>query len=88
MSGLDLVVAARRVVTGGTVRPARVGVAGGRIAAVGAWDEDLPAAETVLLADDAVLLPGLVDTHVHVNEPGRTEWEGFATATARPRPAG
>ena len=32
-------------------------------------------------ADDVVLLPGLVDTHVHVNEPGRTEWEGFATAT-------
>jgi hypothetical protein len=36
----------------------------------------------VVLADDEVLLPGLVDTHVHVNEPGRTEWEGFATATA------
>ncbi len=33
------------------------------------------------LGDDEVLLPGLVDTHVHVNEPGRTEWEGFATAT-------
>ena len=32
-------------------------------------------------ADDEVLLPGLVDTHVHVNEPGRTEWEGFASAT-------
>ena len=30
---------------------------------------------------DRVLLPGLVDSHVHVNEPGRTEWEGFATAT-------
>ena len=30
---------------------------------------------------DAVLLPGLVDTHVHINEPGRTEWEGFWTAT-------
>ena len=30
---------------------------------------------------DAVLLPGLVDSHVHVNEPGRTEWEGFETAT-------
>ena len=27
------------------------------------------------------LLPGLVDSHVHINEPGRTEWEGFATAT-------
>ena len=37
--------------------------------------------EVVRLADDEVLLPGLVDTHVHVNEPGRTEWEGFATAT-------
>jgi allantoinase len=40
-----------------------------------------PARETVDLADDEVLLPGLVDTHVHVNEPGRTDWEGFATAT-------
>ncbi|MCU1614294.1 MAG: allB, partial [Frankiales bacterium] len=37
--------------------------------------------EAVTLADDEVLLPGLVDSHVHVNEPGRTEWEGFATAT-------
>src|SRR6187399_2911300 len=35
----------------------------------------------VVVADDEVLLPGLVDSHVHVNEPGRTEWEGFATAT-------
>jgi len=35
----------------------------------------------VQLSDDEVLLPGLVDTHVHVNEPGRTHWEGFATAT-------
>ena len=79
---MDLVVAARRVLTGGAVRPARVGVAGGRIAAVAPWAEDLPADRTVVLDDDAVLLPGLVDTHVHVNEPGRTEWEGFATATA------
>ena len=39
-------------------------------------------AEVVELAADRVLLPGLVDCHVHVNEPGRTEWEGFATATA------
>ena len=79
---MDLVVAARRVVTGGAVRPARVGVIGGRIAAVAPWADDLPADRTVVLDDDAVLLPGLVDTHVHVNEPGRTEWEGFATATA------
>jgi len=36
----------------------------------------------VVIDDDEVLLPGLVDSHVHVNEPGRTDWEGFATATA------
>lgn len=42
-----------------------------------------PGADThVRLPKDTVLLPGLIDTHVHVNEPGRTEWEGFATATA------
>ena len=38
-------------------------------------------ARQVLVPDDAVLLPGLVDSHVHVNEPGRTEWEGFRSAT-------
>ncbi len=38
--------------------------------------------QVIELAEDEILLPGLVDTHVHVNEPGRTEWEGFATATA------
>jgi allantoinase len=79
---LDLVVAARRVVKGGHIVPARVGIAGGRITAVLPWESTSDAAETVVLDDDVVLLPGLVDTHVHVNEPGRTEWEGFATATA------
>jgi allantoinase len=48
---------------------------------VTAYDDAPAAARVVDLADDEVLLPGLVDTHVHVNEPGRTEWEGFATAT-------
>jgi allantoinase len=37
--------------------------------------------EVIELAADEVLIPGLVDTHVHINEPGRTEWEGFDTAT-------
>jgi len=82
VTGHDLVVAARRVVTGGGIAPARVGVRDGLIAEVAPWERELAAAETVTLPDDAVLLPGLVDTHVHVNEPGRTEWEGFASATA------
>jgi allantoinase len=61
------------------VRAATVHVRDGRIAAVTAFD-DAPAG-AVTLRDDEVLLPGLVDSHVHVNEPGRTEWEGFASAT-------
>ncbi len=77
----DVVLRARRAVIGGTEVAACVAVTGERIAAVTAYDEPPDAARVIDLADDEVLLPGLVDTHVHVNEPGRTEWEGFATAT-------
>ena len=72
-------VRARRVVFPDGVRPASVHVENGRIAAVTGFGEVSPGALT--LPDDEVLLPGLVDSHVHVNEPGRTEWEGFVTAT-------
>jgi allantoinase len=77
---VDLVVRSRRAVTPAGERPAAVSVEDGRIVAVGPYDAVSGAAEQVDLGDLA-LLPGLVDTHVHVNEPGRTEWEGFATAT-------
>ncbi|MDH2413074.1 allantoinase AllB [Nocardioides sp. CER19] len=78
---LDLVVRARRAVVEAREVAAAVGVRDGRIVALTSLD-DAPAARSVVtLEDDEVLLPGLVDTHVHVNEPGRTEWEGFATAT-------
>jgi allantoinase len=76
---MSLVVRARRAVLPDGERSAAVHTEDGRITAVTAFD-DAPAA-AVTLADDEVLLPGLVDTHVHVNEPGRTEWEGFACAT-------
>ncbi|MGN6326525.1 allantoinase AllB [Pseudolysinimonas sp.] len=76
---LDLVVRGRALVDG-AFREAAVGVRDGRVATLDAGPE--PAAETVVLAPDEVLLPGLVDTHVHINEPGRTDWEGFASATA------
>lgn len=65
----------------GAVRPAVVTVTGGRVAAVLPADTPVAAAERVTLAVDEVLVPGLVDSHVHVNEPGRTAWEGFASAT-------
>jgi allantoinase len=76
----DLVVRSRKAVLPEETRPAAVAVSGQAIAAIAGYAEPLTAARDVDLGDLA-LLPGLVDTHVHVNEPGRTEWEGFATAT-------
>jgi allantoinase len=76
----DLVVSSGRVVTPEGERPGAVVIVGGRIAAI-VPPGDAPAAATVVDAGDAALLPGGVDTHVHINEPGRTDWEGFATAT-------
>ncbi|MCC5578262.1 allantoinase AllB [Microtetraspora sp. AC03309] len=76
----DLVVRSRRVVTPEGEGPLAVAVRAGRIAALRPHDAPPPARETVDLGEVA-LLPGLVDTHVHVNEPGRTHWEGFASAT-------
>jgi allantoinase len=78
----DLLLAGRAL-TGDGLVPALIAVTGGTISGV----HDLGEAPTFSgvpvhrLAADEVLLPGLVDTHVHVNEPGRTHWEGFATAT-------
>jgi len=74
------VVRSRRVVTPDGVIAAAVHVAGGRITAITGPDEIGPDAAVADLGDLA-LLPGAVDAHVHVNEPGRTHWEGFATAT-------
>jgi allantoinase len=71
------VVRSRRVVLPDGERPATVVAREGRIVAIEPYDEPFNAADL----GDVALLPGLVDTHVHVNEPGRTEWEGFATAT-------
>jgi allantoinase len=74
------VIRAGRTFLGGSFRPAAVVIEGSRIVdVVGVRDRVI--ADTVLVPDDAVLLPGLVDSHVHVNEPGRTEWEGFRSAT-------
>ncbi|MFF8033782.1 allantoinase AllB [Streptomyces sp. NPDC016626] len=81
MSDTELVLRSTRVVTPGGTRPASVAVAGGTITAVLPYDAPVPGDARVEDLGDDVLLPGLVDTHVHVNDPGRTEWEGFWTAT-------
>lgn len=78
----DLVIRSRRVVLPGGMSPATIHCEAGRIRRVGAYDEPLPASVLTRDRGGFIVMPGLVDTHVHVNEPGRTEWEGFATATA------
>lgn len=78
---LDLLFRAPRVITAAGEVARCVGVRDGRIVAIEPLDSTLEAREVVQLGTDEVLMPGLVDTHVHVNEPGRTEWEGFASAT-------
>jgi allantoinase len=76
----ELIIRGRRVITPEGQRPAAIHIRGGTIRAITAFDDTangLPVHE----AGAAVVMPGLVDTHVHINEPGRTEWEGFLTAT-------
>jgi allantoinase len=70
----------RRVVTTDAVRPAALLVAGDRITDVIA-PEQVPPQIEVHDFGNAAILPGLVDSHVHINDPGRAEWEGFETAT-------
>ncbi|MFF2849062.1 allantoinase AllB [Streptomyces sp. NPDC058001] len=81
MSDVQLVLRSTRVITPEGTRAASVAVAGGRITAVLAHDAPVPECARLEDVGDDVVLPGLVDTHVHVNDPGRTHWEGFWTAT-------
>lgn len=89
----ELVVRGRRVAVADPATgvlglvPRDVHVAGGRITAVtapgavAAARPELTAGARMIEAGDLIVSPGLVDSHVHINEPGRTEWEGFSTAT-------
>lgn len=79
VSGAGFVLRGGRVLAGGPPRPADVVVRAGRVAAVaphGSTGAGLPVHD----AEDLLVMPGVVDAHVHVNEPGRTEWEGWESA--------
>jgi len=76
----DLIVRGKRVVTPAGERAAAIHVRAGVIVAISGFDE-IPSDSTVHEASDFVVMPGVVDTHVHINEPGRADWEGFSSAT-------
>ena len=77
---IETVIRSRRVITPLFIGPASVHISEGRVAAIREWD-DMPAGVPLTDAGSSVVMPGNVDAHVHVNEPGRTEWEGYKTAT-------
>jgi allantoinase len=80
-AALDVIIRADAAVADGEVRPMALGIADGLIRDIGPVDTDWHAEREIHLPASVVLLPGMVDTHVHINEPG-TDWEGFASATA------
>ena len=77
---IETIIRSKRVVTPLITGPASAHISGGKIVAVREWD-DCPVGVRLIDAGESVVMPGNVDAHVHVNEPGRTEWEGFETAT-------
>jgi allantoinase len=81
MPSTDLIIRGGRVVLGETIAPAAIHASGGVITAITGFSETSPGARLIDAGDDCVVMAGLVDTHVHINEPGRTDWEGFETAT-------
>src|SRR5580704_10019606 len=70
----------RRVITPEGIRPAGVLVEGEIIREIVTLDQ-VPSEAKILDFGEAAILPGLIDAHVHINDPGRAEWEGFETAT-------
>jgi allantoinase len=76
------VVRSKNVVFPDGVRPASIHVNNGRITRVSTHDDEGNPGADVQDVHELFVMPGLVDTHVHINDPGRADWEGFATATA------
>ncbi len=77
----DLIIRGPRVVLPDAISPRSIYIYEGRIVSIGDYDDVATGCEVIDVREESVVMPGLVDTHVHINSPGRTEWEGFRTAT-------
>jgi allantoinase len=76
-----LIIRGQRVVLPDSIAPASIHIHNGNITNIGSYDDVDSNCEIVEADEESIVISGLVDTHVHINEPGRTDWEGFATAT-------
>ena len=74
------IIRGKRVLTSEGEKPAAIHIRGSIVEAITNFD-DVPPGAVIYEAGDLVVMPGIVDTHVHINEPGRTDWEGFTAAT-------
>ena len=81
MSTPSLIIRGRTVVSSDVVGPASIHIHDEKIISVRGFDDIVEGCEVVEAREGAIVMPGLVDTHVHINSPGRSEWEGFPTAT-------
>ena len=81
MPAPNLVIRGSRVVLPNSIVPASIHIVDDMIVAIGSYENVPDGCELIEADEDSVVMAGLVDTHVHINEPGRTEWEGFRTAT-------
>ena len=77
----DLTIRGKRVVLPEAIAPRSIHIREERIVFVGDYDDVVEDCEVIEADDESIVMPGLVDTHVHINAPGRTEWEGFRSAT-------
>ncbi len=81
MPASNLVIRGKQVVLPGSIVPASIHVSGDIISSIRSYEDVPGGTEVIEVSDDSMVMPGLVDSHVHINEPGRTEWEGFDSAT-------
>jgi len=81
MPAHNLIIRGKQVVLPDSIAPAAIHVSDGIITSIGPYDYVPGDFSLIDVNEDSIVMPGLVDSHVHINEPGRTEWEGFATAT-------
>ena len=77
----NLIIRGKQVVLPHSITPASIHVSDGIITSIASYDDVPVDCQVIGVKEDSILMPGLVDSHVHINEPGRTDWEGFATAT-------